>query len=359
MNSSNESELNSLIHMHQSFTSSPPMSSPPEHNYNIDLILHKLILNRISTINTLINQKFLSILTTSLNIQHHFNLVFHIFLFKAGFSMNKFILHLNSFILSPNKSPTQHENNFYLKTLFNALAASPQSDLSPFKAQILPYVSLEFNSSISSYTYHSDEALLTVSYKPPSPINIFFDEKVLEHYNTIFNLLIKMKRSFILIRDINLDKKVKQMFAWGNQGTHMKAVKLLIEYRMFMLDFAYEFEFFVFHFVIDVFVNRFNRMVSKFDSIDKFINMHHRLIRDLTVYLGISDDKHMKKVYKLMNMIVVFPSLVNRLMYINRDNSEEMEYFLVEVDNSMERFIRKKSKLINLINIIKDKLNNI
>jgi hypothetical protein len=36
-----------------------------------------------------------------------------------------------------------------------------------------------------------------------------------------------------------------------------------------------------------------------------------------------------------------------------------MQYFLMEVDNSMEKFIRKKNKLINLINIIKDKLNNI
>ena len=126
-----------------------------------------------------------------------------------------------------------------------------------------------------------------------------------------------------------------------------------------MLDFAYEFEFFVFHFVIDVFVNRFNNMVSKFDSIDKFINMHYRFIRDLIMYLGINDSMYMKKVYKVMNMIVVFPALVNRLMCINRDNNEEMQYFLMEVDNSMEKFIRKKNKLINLINIIKDKLNNI
>ena len=363
LNSSNEIELkeiSSLINLHHhpnhnSFTSS---SSPlPLHNYNINLILHKLILNRITTINTLINQKFLSILTTTLHIQHHFNLIFHIFLFKAGFSMNKFILHLNNFILSPNS----HDKNFYLKTLLNTLSTSPQSDLSPFKSQILQHITINFNSSISSYTYHSDDDLLTLSYTPPSPINIFFDDQVIKHYNIIFNLLIKMKRSFILIRDINLDKKIKELFILGNNNefTYMKVIKVLIEYRMFMLDFAYEFEFFVFHFVIDVFVNRFNNMVSKFDSIDKFINMHYRFIRDLIMYLGINDSKYMKKVYKVMNMIVVFPSLVNRLMCINRDNHEEMQYFLMEVDNNMEKFIRKKNKLINLINIIKDKLNNI
>ena len=363
LNSSNEIELkeiSSLINLHHhpnhnSFTSS---SSPlPLHNYNINLILHKLILNRITTINTLINQKFLSILTTTLHIQHHFNLIFHIFLFKAGFSMNKFILHLNNFILSPNS----HDKNFYLKTLLNTLSTSPQSDLSPFKSQILQHITINFNSSISSYTYHSDDDLLTLSYTPPSPINIFFDDQVIKHYNIIFNLLIKMKRSFILIRDINLDKKIKELFILGNNNefTYMKVIKVLIEYRMFMLDFAYEFEFFVFHFVIDVFVNRFNNMVSKFDSIDKFINMHYRFIRDLIMYLGINDSKYMKKVYKVMNMIVVFPSLVNRLMCINRDNHEEMQYFLMEVDNNMEKFIRKKNKLINLINIFKDKLNNI
>ena len=364
LNSSNEIELkeiSSLINLHHhpnhhSFTLSS--SSPlPLHNYNINLILHKLILNRITTINTLINQKFLSILTTTLHIQHHFNLIFHIFLFKAGFSMNKFILHLNNFILSPNS----HDKNFYLKTLLNTLSTSPQSDLSPFKSQILQHITIHFNSSISSYTYHSDDDLLTLSYTPPSPINIFFDDQVIKHYNIIFNLLIKMKRSFILIRDINLDKKIKELFILGNNNecTYMKVIKVLIEYRMFMLDFAYEFEFFVFHFVIDVFVNRFNNMVSKFDSIDKFINMHYRFIRDLIMYLGINDSKYMKKVYKVMNMIVVFPSLVNRLMCINRDNHEEMQYFLMEVDNSMEKFIRKKNKLINLINIFKDKLNNI
>ena len=364
LNSSNEIELkeiSSLINLHHhpnhhSFTLSS--SSPlPLHNYNINLILHKLILNRITTINTLINQKFLSILTTTLHIQHHFNLIFHIFLFKAGFSMNKFILHLNNFILSPNS----HDKNFYLKTLLNTLSTSPQSDLSPFKSQILQHITIHFNSSISSYTYHSDDDLLTLSYTPPSPINIFFDDQVIKHYNIIFNLLIKMKRSFILIRDINLDKKIKELFILGNNNecTYMKVIKVLIEYRMFMLDFAYEFEFFVFHFVIDVFVNRFNNMVSKFDSIDKFINMHYRFIRDLIMYLGINDSKYMKKVYKVMNMIVVFPSLVNRLMCINRDNHEEMQYFLMEVDNNMEKFIRKKNKLINLINIFKDKLNNI
>ena len=362
LNTSNEIELkeiSSLINTHHHHHHSLSSSSSTLHNYNINLILHKLILNRITTINTLINQKFLSILTTSLHIEHHFNLIFHIFLFKAGFSMNKFILHLNNFILSPNKSPTLHENNFYLKTLLNTLSTSPQSDLSPFKAQIVPYISLTLNSSIPSYTYHSNEDLLTLSYAPPSPINIFFDDQVIKHYNIIFNLLIKMKRSFILIRDINLDKKIKEMFVLGNECTYMKVIKVLIEYRMFMLDFAYEFEFFVFHFVIDVLVKRFNSMVSTFDSIDKFINMHYRLTRDLIMYLGINDDKYMKKVYKVMNMIVVFPSLLNRLMYMNRDNNEEMEYFLIEVDNSMEKFIRKKRKLIDLINIIKDKLNNI
>lgn len=363
LNSSNESELKEIsslinLHNHPNYHSLTLSSSPPQlHNYNINLILHKLILNRIITINTLINQKFLSILTTSLHIQHHFNLIFHIFLFKAGFSMNKFILHLNNFILSPNS----HDKNFDLKTLLNTLSTSPQSDLSPFKSQILQHISIHFNSSISSYTYHSDDDLLTLSYTPPSPINIFFDDQVIKHYNIIFNLLIKMKRSFILIRDINLDKKIKELFILcnNNECTYMKVIKVLIEYRMFMLDFAYEFEFFVFHFVIDVFVNRFNNMVSKFDSIDKFINMHYRFIRDLIMYLGINDNKYMKKVYKVMNMIVVFPSLVNRLMCINRDNHEEMQYFLMEVDNSMEKFIRKKNKLINLINIIKDKLNNI
>ena len=74
-------------------------------------------------------------------------------------------------------------------------------------------------------------------------------------YNRIFYYLVKIKISFALIRNINLYKKLKNAKNISENEKIKILVLYLIEYRSLILDFANTLEFYIFHFVVDPFIN--------------------------------------------------------------------------------------------------------
>ena len=181
-------------------------------NFDINIILNNLFIKKIKKINKIINTKFLNILINDLQIEKHFNLLFNLFLFKAGFSMNKFIIELNNFILnSPKNSFSTEKNNFFLQSLLINLTNESQSDLNYYKKEIFENVRISFN-EINSLSFHNNEDLINIQYLPILPVNIFFDFNIINLYNLVFNFIVKLKRCFSLIRDIKIDKKLKICF---------------------------------------------------------------------------------------------------------------------------------------------------
>ena len=327
--------------------------------YNINIILSNLFLNRILQINSIINRKFLDVLISKLNIEKHFDLMFNLYLFKAGFSMNKFIHSLNSFIFTSSKVSTliTTERSFFLKSLLTELSHSPSSDLSSFSSLIDSNVSISFN-DIQSLVFHTREDLIKMNYSPPLPISIFFDKAIIANYNLVFNFIVKIKRTFSMIRDITLDKKLKQCYLTNEANKKAKIIaKSLIEYRLFIMDFAYEIEFFIFHFVIEKFISKFKKKIQTLNSIDQFINTHSRFIRDIITFLGMGEEKNMKKIYKLLNLVIAYKTLVDKFELCDRSNEKEIDEAYMEVVNAMGKYSKREGKIKEMIENLKEKLS--
>jgi hypothetical protein len=126
--------------------------------------------------------------------------------------MNKFIIELNNFILnSPKNSFSTEKNNFFLQSLLINLTNETQSDLNFYKKEIFENVQISFN-QINSFSFHNNEDLINIQYLPVLPVNIFFNFNIINLYNLVFNFIVKLKRCFSLIRDIKIDKKIKNLF---------------------------------------------------------------------------------------------------------------------------------------------------
>jgi hypothetical protein len=162
--------------------------------FNLDIIIKNLIHSKILHINKIINQKLLNFLFFQENLLHHFNLVFSIYLFKAGFSMNKFVIELDDFLQKGLKN-----DNFYLKSLLSELCTN--SDLANYKSMIRDFTHLNFreNSGVYINNYHD---ILFMDYQPKLPVSIFFDSNVINCYNSIFNYMIKIKKTNFSIKNV-------------------------------------------------------------------------------------------------------------------------------------------------------------
>ena len=217
--------------------------SPDSNIHNIDMILHYLYINHILKINRVINAKFIDILITTTNIMKNFNLLLNICLFNAGFSMNNFIIELNNYICrkTENENVLNIHNNFFLENILYELSSSPMSDLSPYKDEIYKNIKISFSDNIKSYLIISNEDILILKYKSELPASIFFNDKIMLLYNKIFNYLVKIKRSFALIRNINLDKKLKKAENISENQKTKLLVLYLIEYRSLILNIANNF----------------------------------------------------------------------------------------------------------------------
>ena len=112
----------------------------------------------------------------------------------------------------------------------------------------------------------------------------------------------------------------------------------------------------MFHFVINNLIERFKKKIQTLNSIDQFINSHKRFVRDIISFLGLNDEKYMKKVYKIFNIIVSLPTLVNKYVINNKENEKEMEDLYMEIVNGMAKYTKNENKIKDMIDSMKEKL---
>ena len=336
--------------------------SPDSNIHNIDMVLHYLYINHILKINRVINAKFIDILISRTNIMKNFNLLFNICLFNAGFSMNNFIIELNNYIYrkSENENMLNIHNNFFLENILYELASSPMSDLSPFKDEIYKNIKISFVDSIKSYLIISSEDILILKYKSELPASIFYNDKVMILYNRIFNYLVKIKRSFALIRNINLDKQLKKAENISENKKIKLLVLYLIEYRSLILNFANNLELYLFHFVVEPFIIKFKGKIDEVNSIDQFIYHHNKFLKDIAFFFGLSNQNYLNDLYDILNLIIGFPILMDRFFMLDLDDIEDKEKqkLYIDIFNNTENFKAKIDNINKHLNQMKEKLLN-
>ena len=336
--------------------------SPDSNIHNIDMVLHYLYINHILKINRVINAKFIDILISRTNILKNFNLLFNICLFNAGFSMNNFIIELNNYIYrkSENENMLNIHNNFFLENILYELASSPMSDLSPFKDEIYKNIKISFVDSIKSYLIISSEDILILKYKSELPASIFYNDKVMILYNRIFNYLVKIKRSFALIRNINLDKQLKKAENISENKKIKLLVLYLIEYRSLILNFANNLELYLFHFVVEPFIIKFKGKIDEVNSIDQFIYHHNKFLKDIAFFFGLSNQNYLNDLYDILNLIIGFPILMDRFFMLDLDDieDEEKQKLYIDIFNNTENFKAKIDNINKHLNQMKEKLLN-
>ena len=336
--------------------------SPDSNIHNIDMVLHYLYINHILKINRVINAKFIDILISKTNIMKNFNLLFNICLFNAGFSMNNFIIELNNYIYrkSENENMLNIHNNFFLENILYELASSPMSDLSPFKDEIYKNIKISFVDSIKSYLIISSEDILILKYKSELPASIFYNDKVMILYNRIFNYLVKIKRSFALIRNINLDKQLKKAENISENKKIKLLVLYLIEYRSLILNFANNLELYLFHFVVEPFIIKFQQKIDEVNSIDQFIYHHNKFLKDIAFFFGLSNQNYLNDLYDILNLIIGFPILMDRFFMLDLDDieDEEKQKLYIDIFNNTENFKAKIDNINKHLNQMKEKLLN-
>ena len=336
--------------------------SPDSNIHNIDMVLHYLYLNHLMKINRVINVKFIDILISRINIMKSFNLLFNICLFNAGFSMNNFIIELNDYIhkKTENENILNIYNNFFVENILYELASANMSDLNPYKEEIYKKIKISFNDNIKSYLIISSEDILNLKYNSELPEAIFFNDKVMILYNKIFNYLVKIKRSFALIRNINLHKKLKK----AENITENKKIKLLslylIEYRSIILNIANNLELYLFHFVVEPLVIKFKKKIEEVNSIDQFINDHNKFLKEISFYFGLSNQEYLSYLYDILNLIIGFPILMDRFFMLDLDDieDEEKQKLYIDIFNNTENFKSKVNDINKHLNQMKEKLLN-
>ena len=337
--------------------------SPDSNIHNIDMVLHYLYLNHILKINRVINVKFIDILISRINIMKNFNLLFNICLFNAGFCMNNFIIELNNYIYrkTENENILNINNNFFLENILYELASANMSDLNPYKEEIFKQIKISFVDNIKSYLIISNEDILNLKYNSELPAAIFFNDKVMILYNKIFNYLVKIKRSFALIRNINLDKKLKKAENISENKKIKLLVLYLIEYRSLILNIANNLELYLFHFVVDPLIKKFKTKIEEVNSIDQFINNHNKFLKDIAFYFGLSNQNFLKDLYDILNLIIGFPILMDRFFMLDLDDieDEEKQKLYIDIFNNTENFKSKVNNINNHLNQMKENLLNL
>ena len=336
--------------------------SPDSNIHYIDMVLHYLYINHILKINRVINAKFIDILISRIKIMENFNLLFNICLFNAGFCMNNFIIKLNNYICKKggNDNILNINSNYFLDTTLYELASANMSDLNPYKDEIYKYIKISFIDDIKSYLIISSEDILLLKYNCELPASIFFNDKIILLYNRIFNYLVKIKRSFSLIRNINLDKKLKKAENISENQKIKLLVLYLIEYRSLILNFANNLELYLFHFVVEPFIKKFKEKIEEVNSIDQFINNHDRFLKDIAFYFGLSNQNYMKNLYDTLNLIIGFPILMDRFFMLDLDDigDEEKQKLYIDIFNNTENFKAMVDNINKSLNILREKLLN-
>ena len=330
--------------------------------HNIDMVLHYLYLNHLLKINRVINIKFIDILMSRINIKKNFNLLFNICLFNAGFSMNNFIIELNNYIhrKTEGNNILNINNNYFLENILYELASANMSDLNTYKKEIYQQIKISFVDNIKSYLIISSEDILNLKYNCELPAAIFFNDKIMLLYNKIFNYLVKIKRSFALIRNINLDKKLKKAENISENKKIKLLVLYLIEYRSLILNISNNLELYLFHFVVEPFIIKFKEKIEEVNSIDQFINNHNKFLKDIAFYFGLSNQNYLKDLYDILNLIIGFPILMDRFFMLDLEDieDEEKQKLYIDIFNNTENLKSKVNNINNHLNQMKEKLLN-
>ena len=336
--------------------------SPDSNIHNIDMVLHYLYINHILKINRVINAKFIDILISRIKIMENFNLLFNICLFNAGFCMNNFIIKLNNYIFKKcgNDNILNIHSNYFLDNILYELASANMSDLNQYKDEIYKYIKISFVDNIKSLLIISSEDILLLKYNCEIPASIFFNDKIMLLYNRIFNYLVKIKRSFSLIRNINLDKKLKKAENISENQKIKLLVLYLIEYRSLILNFANNLELYLFHFVVEQFIKKFKEKIDEVNSIDQFINNHKRFLKDIAFYFGLSNQNYMKSLYDILNLIIGFPILMDRFFMLDLEDigDEEKQKLYIDIFNNTENFKAIVDNINKSLSILREKLLN-
>ena len=187
-------------------------------------------------------------------------------------------------------------------------------------------------------------------------MNIFFDFNIINLYNLVFNFIVKLKRCFSLIRDIKIDKKIKNLF-FKFINFHF-IIKIFISYRLNILYFANNIEFFVFYFVIDFFIKKFENSIQNLNSIDDFLNIHNNFIKNIFNFLGLNDQNFLNKIYDILNMIVNFNIYLTKYIEIDKNDKNEIYKFYINIYNESNKFLKEQQNIFNnFIDVYKEKIN--
>ena len=179
-------------------------------------------------------------------------------------------------------------------------------------------------------------------------------------YNRIFNYLVKIKRSFALIRNINLDKQLKKAENISENKKIKLLVLYLIEYRSLILNFANNLELYLFHFVVEPFIIKFKGKIDEVNSIDQFIYHHNKFLKDIAFFFGLSNQNYLNDLYDILNLIIGFPILMDRFFMLDLDDieDEEKQKLYIDIFNNTENFKAKIDNINKHLNQMKEKLLN-
>ena len=102
---------------------------------------------------------------------------------------------------------------------------------------------------------------------------------------------------------------------------------------------------------------KFKKKIQTLNSIDQFINTHSRFIRDIITFLGMGEEKNMKKIYKLLNLVIAYKTLVDKFELCDRSNEKEIDEAYMEVVNAMGKYSKREGKIKEMIENLKEKLS--
>jgi hypothetical protein len=169
-----------------------------------------------------------------------------------------------------------------------------------------------------------------------------------------------LSKFFIFLFIYSIDKKLKN-FNFQSK----KILKYFINLRMLILDFLSNLEFHIFYTVIDQKINKLSKKISELKSIDHLINSHFKFVREIHFCLGIKDEKFSKTLFKIINLILNYGMLLSKYILIEQSNyddnnnrAEKLESIYIDVFNFTERFKKKKTKFMEMLEIYREKAKN-
>ena len=69
------------------------------------------------------------------------------------------------------------------------------------------------------------------------------------------------------------------------------------------------------------------------------------------------EEKNMKKIYKLLNLVIAYKTLVDKLELCDRSNEKEIDEAYMEVVNAMGKYSKREGKIKEMIENLKEKLS--